>query len=368
MLALTHLICIQPRGWDLVRPLVEGFNRVRKNNVVPGRALVVDECMSAYRGLNGKYMKHGNPSEIKIARKPEGVGTEFKSLADGQSGVLLRLDAREELHVQRAKKYEHLGSGTGAPLRLVEDFFGTARSLTGDSAFSSYKLVDQLRRNGLFYNGIVKQCSSKYPKNAFIKWGETVATKGDHIHYSTDLPDGGGKVYATGWLDKRIKMVISNCAQLGEGEPVRKKRHKLITTNGITRTERYEKSVRRPLQVEHLFKYFSVIDVHDHYRQGSLRLEKSWITKKWWHRIVCTLFGMSVTDAFLAYRYEFAGDTYTQSIELDFSAFLNILVQEMVFNRFLETSVAESRCPRSSLDVPGTEQVYLFLFCFQKLF
>ncbi len=351
-----------------MRPLVEGFNRVRKNNVVPGRALVVDECMSAYRGLNGKYMKHGNPSEIKIARKPEGVGTEFKSLADGQSGVLLRLDAREELHVQRAKKYEHLGSGTGAPLRLVEDFFGTGRSLTGDSAFSSYQLVDQLRRNGLYYNGIVKQCSRRYPKSAFIKWAETVATKGDHIHYSTDLPDGGGKVYATGWLDKRIKMVISNCAQLGEGEPVRKKRHKLITTNGITRTERYEKSVRRPLQVEQLFKYFSVIDVHDHYRQGSLRLEKSWITKKWWHRIVCTLFGMSVTDAFLAYRYEFNNDTYTQSLELDFSAFLNILVEQLVFNRFLEISVAASRCPRSSLDDPVTEQVIILLFCFQNLF
>jgi hypothetical protein len=348
--------------------LVEGFNRVRRNNVVPGRELVVDECMSAYRGLNGKYMKHGNPSEIKIARKPEGVGTEFKSLADGQSGVLLRLDPREELPVQRAKKYEHLGSSTGAPLRLVEDFFFSSRSLTGDSAFSSLQLVDQLRRNGLFYNGIVKQCSKKYPKSAFIAWGETIAKKGDHIHYSTDLPNGGGKVFATAWQDKRTKMIISNCSQLGEGEPVIKKRHRLINTNGITRTEMYEKTVRRPLQVEHLFKYFSVIDVHDHYRQGSLRLEKAWVTKKWWHRIVCTILGMSVTDAFLAYRYEYHGDAYNNSKELDFTDFLHILVQKMVFNRFLQTSLAGFRSTRGEVQDTSIDQVIIYLLSLIILF
>ncbi len=56
--------------------------------------------------------------------------------------------------------------------------------------------------------------------------------------------------------------------------------------------------------IEEFFSCFSQIDIHDHYRQGSLQIEKSWITQKWYHRLFATLLGVSITDAFLAYKYD----------------------------------------------------------------
>lgn len=54
--------------------------------------------------------------------------------------------------------------------------------------------------------------------------------------------------------------------------------------------------------IEMLFDNFSTIDVHDHYRQGSLALEEGWKTQPWWHRIFAKLFGCIITDCFLAHR------------------------------------------------------------------
>ena len=37
----------------------------------------------------------------------------------------------------------------------------------------------------------------------------------------------------------------------------------------------------------------AAIDVHNHYRQGGLRLEEAWGTTKWEHRVAATIIGMS---------------------------------------------------------------------------
>ena len=37
-------------------------------------------------------------------------------------------------------------------------------------------------------------------------------------------------------------------------------------------------SIEMPDMIERFFQYFSQIDVHDHYRQGSLAPEKEWCT------------------------------------------------------------------------------------------
>jgi hypothetical protein len=343
--------------------MVNGFNRVREKNVIPGPDLVVDECMSAYTGLQSKHVKHGNPSRICIPRKPESVGVESKTLADGMSGVLIRIDPREELHIQRGKKWEELGSGTGAPLRLMEPWFFTKRRLTGDSAFSSFKLLDELKQRNIYYQGIVKSAHKKFPKLYMMEWATKKAKRGDFIQFSANLPGDRGKVYATCWKDKRDKQVITNCSPLGPGNDVEKKRHRVVTIDGIATTERYDKVVKCPRHVEDIFKYFSVIDVHDHYRQGSLRLEKSWVTKKWWHRMFCTLYGMTITDAFLAARYEHESDPHAKGSSPDFTDFLQVLMHEMINNIFMESNIAQAKAPRHSIDISSVEKVrHLLLY------
>lgn len=53
-------------------------------------------------------------------------------------------------------------------------------------------------------------------------------------------------------------------------------------------------------------KYFSKcngIDAHNQARQGILKLEKRWITHDPWFRLSTTLFGMTVTDCWKAFKY-----------------------------------------------------------------
>ena len=73
------------------------------------------------------------------------------------------------------------------------------------------------------------------------------------------------------------------------------------------------------------FQYFSIIDVHDHYRQGSLELERHWITHYWWHRMFSTIFGMCIVDAYLCFKFEAIQRQELPSKIDDFSAFLGKL-------------------------------------------
>jgi len=66
-----------------------------------------------------------------------------------------------------------------------------------------------------------------------------------------------------------------------------------------------EKVVNRPKIVEDIFKSFSVIDIHDHLRQGSLAIERQWNTNKWPLRLFQTVLGMIITNAYLLMRYEY---------------------------------------------------------------
>ncbi|KAJ0407213.1 hypothetical protein ATCC90586_004525 [Pythium insidiosum] len=59
----------------------------------------------AWKGKEGKYSHDGLPHKTKIARKPEGKGTELKAIADGDSGILLGLELVEGTTRQRAKPY-----------------------------------------------------------------------------------------------------------------------------------------------------------------------------------------------------------------------------------------------------------------------
>ena len=57
--------------------------------------LVIDECMSAWKGSEKYECIFALPHKTKIMRKPQGIGAELKSLADGESGILLHLEFME---------------------------------------------------------------------------------------------------------------------------------------------------------------------------------------------------------------------------------------------------------------------------------
>ena len=72
-----------------------------------------------------------------IIRKPKGVETEIKCLADGVVGIMLRQEICEGKEVESKEKWSHLLAGTAHTLRVSEPWHGTGRILVADSAFSS---------------------------------------------------------------------------------------------------------------------------------------------------------------------------------------------------------------------------------------
>ncbi len=57
-----------------------------------------------------------------------------------------------------------------------------------------------------------------------------------------------------------------------------------------------EKELPRPAQAHMLYEFLPLIDEHNKARQNSLALEKCWMTKSCWNRIITTLLGMAVVD------------------------------------------------------------------------
>ena len=66
---------------------------------------------------------------------------------------------------------------------------------------------------------------------------------------------------------------------------------------------RQERKIFRPSVISDYFEYSNAIDVHNHARQGVLRLEDCWRTQDCWFRLATTFIGMTLTDAWKAYKY-----------------------------------------------------------------
>eukprot|EP01031_Cornospumella_fuschlensis_P026833 gene26833-32426_t len=181
--------------WLCIDPFADAFNENRVNTVAPGRGICVDELMSSWEGLEGKYIIGGMPHVTKIARKPKGVGAELKCAADIQTGIML-------------------------PSNYVQ-----------------------------------------------------------------------------------TKAIIATCGRTIAGIPHEVERFKIVYyPDGTPRNVKSVKSTAAPEVVNDIFEGFNVIDVHDHYRQGILRLEEHWLTETWWHRLFATLLGVIVTDAYFMRR------------------------------------------------------------------
>ncbi|OWY99251.1 hypothetical protein PHMEG_00029778 [Phytophthora megakarya] len=200
--------------------------------------------MSAWKGKEADYCHDGLPHKTKIARKPEGKGTELKSIADGESGVLLGLELVEGQGRQRSKQYaREYGEGTAVVLRLAKPYGGTGRTIVADSAFASVKTLVQVeQRLSLYFMGIVKTATVEYPKTYFLKWYDSKPSRGSFTVLSSTSDLG----YAMCWADNKPKSIIANRGTTVPGTDAVRPRHRLIERDGIAETVRYEKRIPHP--------------------------------------------------------------------------------------------------------------------------
>ena len=118
--------------------------------------MVIDECMSAWRGFDSFECIFVLPYKTKIIRKPEGVGAELKSLCDDESGILLHLEIMEGKETQAVKEFSDIyPSSIALTLRITKKYFGTGITVHADSAFGSVSCAVALASRGLYFMGCI---------------------------------------------------------------------------------------------------------------------------------------------------------------------------------------------------------------------
>eukprot|EP00731_Ephydatia_muelleri_P003545 Em0001g3545a len=301
--------------WSPIRPFMDALNNRRQQVINPSHMIVEDELMSSWISRKQDRTADGIPHRTKIIRKPKGVGTEIKCVADG---LVVCIEICEGKEAESKKKWSHLPAGTAQTLRLSEPWHGTGRIIVADSAFSSVTTAIELKKCGLLFTGVVKTASREFPKE-YLNDACTYRHEGDHICLTTIIDNCN--LIALGWKDKTIKSFVSTCGTTQPGEP--HKKHRYSKEGDIITTE-----IPRPQLVSQYFSASSKIDVHNHLRQGLLNIEDAWGTQTWWHRLAATFVGITVIDAMLAYNYERRVDA--KSVE----DFANDLALSLIFNKF----------------------------------
>ena len=189
------------------------------------------------------------------------------------------------------------------------------RVVVAGSAFSSVTTAIECRKKGLFYSGIVKTASREFPKD-YLDDPSKYAGRGNHMTLTTTIENC--KLIALGWKDKTIKKFISTCGTTQPDKPHEK--HHYTRDGDVVVSE-----VPRPQLVSQYFDAASKIDVHNHLRQGLLNIEDVWGTQTWRHHLAATLFGVTVTDALIAYNYEHSASHTMRD-------FVNELALSLIFN------------------------------------
>lgn len=92
-----------------------------------------------------------------------------------------------------------------------------------------------------------------------------------------------------------------------------------------------EHKVPRPAVVSRYFSKCNGIDAHNQARQGILKLEKCWITHDPWFRIATTLFGMTMTDCWKAFKYALPDKHPQKNIRI--VEFADRMAYELVHNK-----------------------------------
>jgi hypothetical protein len=130
--------------------------------------------MSAWRPRQDKY---GGPPHISfIKQKPKPLGTEFKTVADAESGVMLHLDIqRGKGEMNNAAYKTKLGATAACIKRLAEATSnGECDTFYGGSWFASAKTANEIKKHGHHFVCVVKtahrNCSKVFLEQTISDW------------------------------------------------------------------------------------------------------------------------------------------------------------------------------------------------------
>ena len=336
---------------------VNQFNNIRKRTFTRVPILVLDESMCTWRPRTTK--RGGLPHLTYEMRKPESLGTEFKSTACETTGCLLSLEIMRGCESMKKQLFNNTyWHCTGLVLHMtgridnyefthsrkiddssemqfenenhrddwmVQCKISDKQIVLGDSYFSSVRsAVQTMKRYGRHYVGIVKTSHTKFPKT-YIQDVMKDAPTGAHVLLT--IFHEGVYLCALGYKFSKKEKVSMFIFTRGADTTKTTDAHYYQRRNDPFGNV-YDKIVERPEIANTYFTYCGAIDSHNNLRQGHLRLEKKWRTQDPWFRLSTTLIGMHVVDAYQLYRYNLDKRHQAMSI-LEFT---EVLAAQLVNN------------------------------------
>ena len=278
--------------WKYIQPLVDAFNALRRKFVDQGTEVVIDESMGKWIPFF-ENTPEGVPHLSKIIRKPQGIGVEYKNVADAQTGIMLFLEIQEGKEAMAGKRYcDRYPKSVALTLRMTEFLHGRGHVVHGDSAFASVATCTALLEHSTYFSGLLKTAHKEFPRKFCQEMAFSAQAKcGDRFTVRTEKKVHGVVKYIYGhvWNEPGSKgapkkIIISTWNHGMSVDDHARKRWHLNETTGESET--ITRTVPRTQMIKSYFEAACAIDVHNHLRQDGLGMENAIGTSKWWFRLM----------------------------------------------------------------------------------
>ena len=321
--------------WERVMRMVRAFN-VSTRVFQVGRHLTLDESMCGFWGQEtfkeayaaGHRRPGAGPPGQFVPGKPVPKGYWSFTLAAFYAGShapsLLWMEPRSNPEPDPPGLSANVGYMTRAVLRAVWRYRGSWRTVYAASAYASVELTVELFKLKLYFVGVVKTNTSKFPKKYLQELGEGLR-RGEHrlMTSAVDVTAYDGeqlvlKLRAVAWVDRKVFTFVASRGSTEPGALIRRKRWN--PTRGF-----FMKEVTRPRVVEELHDSFGAVDLHNRYRQAGYEFERIFRTANFEKRYLCFVLGALLTNAYAAWAW----DLRRCNDDLSRAAFTRTLMQQL---------------------------------------
>ena len=298
--------------WEIFLPMLADFNDKRKN-LVSCVLLMLDESMSGWRPKTTKT--GGAPNITYEPRKPVPLGHMLRNGCEALTGIIVHQDVQQLVEHQRAKRWFGQDSvmpvsvkNKGAKKKTIVPHVAECLRqceecglheqedgwVAGDAWFGSVMCSVELKHNlNVDSTFIIKQQTDFYPKQVLLSiLRARYPTKAAGHWVSMDCVIAGVPILVIAWAYS-AKQVAYFVTTVGSTQPA-PKQYKAWFEDDFG--NRMYKLLPRPDIVHKYYDCSPLIDEHNKQRQGTLELERVWLTKNCWSRLKTTLLGQSVVD------------------------------------------------------------------------
>ena len=317
--------------------------------------LLLDESMSGWCPHTSQF--GGLPNISLEPRKPVSLGTMFRNGVECVTGIVIHQDVVQPPEVEAQKEFygsisrlptkEDIGATTATVLRQVKGA-GVPEGgwVGGDAWFGSVMTcVEVMKTFGVHSTWIIKNNRNLYPYKALrailkARFGDRPA--GHWVVMKTVIAEVPMFAIAYAWSQSGVSYFLSTCGTTNPSP------HKYETSFeddfGVTQY----RQVERPCISHFLYDFLPLIDEHNKQRQSILGLERCWLTKDCWFRLVTTVVGMSVVDMHRWHRNKITGGNAvepregTYAEDLVVREFADLLTAKLATNKRNRREVART--------------------------